>query len=730
MPTERIPLTFPIGSRTASTAKDSRLVNVLKEDGRIVKRPGLAALNITPAIPAGQGQGVFSWNNYLIAAVANTVYLVTGETSSSVLGTITGSQLPLSFATVANDTKLAFHNGANLYTVNAGTPPTFVGGVGLSGVVSSVSITNAGGFYGYSVACTVTVGATTTINASGHGLVVGQGVTFTGTLPTGMVVGTTYQVASTTTNTFTINTATDAGGAGSAVSTSGTSSGVNFLASPTVTFTASPGVTAVGVATLFNHQVSGVILTTHGSGYTSNPTATFSAPPAGAAAGTVTGNLTNISSSQAYISSISGIPTGLGFLTPPTVTFPTGNVTATGYATLNTNGVISIVITNGGNYFPGSYIPVTLTPSTPNTSTATGTVVMSSAGITGPFVPGLAYLDGLCYVMDLNGKVYNSASNDPSTWTGAYLQASSDPDGGTGLIRHLNYLMAFGEWSTEFFYDAGNPIGSPLAVNQSAKLEIGCANGYSIAQAEQTIIWVGQTLTEGRSVYLMDGLSPIKISNRYIEKYLNSASMGNMILLGQTVSSVASYCMKISGHSLYVLTLSDLNITFVYDLDEKEWYQWTSQSGDTGTPNSGTEGYFSPTFFNGNIEYQAAIILQDDDTGLFYKMDPSFTNDNGNLIYMRAVSTNTDSGTTKRKFYKRSELVGDKVSGTAWIRHSGDDYNTWSTYRSMDLSASRSILWQNGTDRRRAHEVFVSDSIPVRLEALEIDFDIGESGQE
>ena len=64
------------------------------------------------------------------------------------------------------------------------------------------------------------------------------------------------------------------------------------------------------------------------------------------------------------------------------------------------------------------------------------------------------------------------------------------------------------------------------------------------------------------------------------------------------------------------------------------------------------------------------------------------------------------------------------------VRHSGDDYNTWSSYRSIDLSASRSQIYLSGADRRRAWEFLVTDNVSLRLDAAEIDFRIGEMDQE
>ena len=64
------------------------------------------------------------------------------------------------------------------------------------------------------------------------------------------------------------------------------------------------------------------------------------------------------------------------------------------------------------------------------------------------------------------------------------------------------------------------------------------------------------------------------------------------------------------------------------------------------------------------------------------------------------------------------------------VRHSGDDYTTWSSYRSIDLSASRSQIYLSGADRRRAWEFLVTSNCSLRLDGAEVDFRIGEMDQE
>jgi hypothetical protein len=589
----------------------------------IIKRPGLALLASTPALPTGVGQGLTSWNNYIIAANSNSIYAIAGGLSSN-LGSIIGTSVPLSFTQTANDQYLALHNGANLYTISS-TGMTVYQPLS-SSVVHDVVMTNYGNGY----------------------------------------VGT-----------------------------------------PSVTFSAPPaGVTATGHAIMFNGTVSSVVLDNPGSGYTATPTVTIPAPTGTFTTATGTMHYT-FPSYGGYMTSITIDNGGGPYLIPPVISFG-GTSGCAAYAVLTNNTVTSAVVTNSGN---GLSLPTSMTFSSPIQGNASATAVMNNT-ISGPFAYGIEYLDGYVFIMATNGRIYASNYENPNIWDALnYVTAESDPDAGVALVRHLNYLIAFGQWSTDFFYNAGNATGSPLAVNKQAKLEFGCANGSSVAKAEQTVLWVSNSQTQGRNVYMMNGLSPQKISTRYIDKYLNRDAMVN----------VRSYCMKTAGHTLYVLTLEDSNITFVYDLDEQVWYQWTSQSG-------GTESYFKFVYFTGNVEYAAGLYLQHESDGHVYIMGPDYYDDGANKIYFRSVSKPLDSGTQKRKFFTSAEVVGDKVSGNLSIRHSDDDYATWSPYRVVDMSKSRPIIYQGGSARRRAYEVFSSDSVPIRLEALELNFDVGEQG--
>jgi hypothetical protein len=111
-------------------------------------------------------------------------------------------------------------------------------------------------------------------------------------------------------------------------------------------------------------------------------------------------------------------------------------------------------------------------------------------------------------------------------------------------------------------------------------------------------------------------------------------------------------------------------------------------------------------------------------------LDVNTYQDAGQAIYCRTVTDISDNGSTKRKFFGRLEIIGDKVAGTMQIRHSGDDYNNWSTYRTVDLNAPRAQVYLSGADRRRAWEFLCTSNVPLRIDGAEVDFRIGEMDQE
>lgn len=399
-------------------------------------------------------------------------------------------------------------------------------------------------------------------------------------------------------------------------------------------------------------------------------------------------------------------------------------------------------------------------------------------------VRGICYLDGTYYVMDPNGQIFGSGLNDPTVWTALNkLVAQMEPDGGVALSRLLNLIVAFGVYTTEFFYDAGNPApGSPLSPYTSAMLSIGCASAASVAQTNNQLFFLGVTKQKGRQVISLTGTSPQIISTPSVERIINSDDL----------ASVYSYCVKIAGHTFYILTLGTSAITLACDISTGDWKEWTSltvktpksvtsltyststelctatitshthSDGDpvvfSGAAQTEYNGTFNVTYVSANVvQYKPAIApsiltatgiitatgyssgpfigqfyagygnveLIQDSLGNLYVLDIGSYQDNGIPIDVHIRTPLIDGDTNAKKFFSSVELIGDTAATTVLARYSGDDYQTWSSYRKVDMSLKRAILKRLGQDRRRSFEFRHTDNTPLRLAALEINLEKG-----
>jgi len=452
-------------------------------------------------------------------------------------------------------------------------------------------------------------------------------------------------------------------------------------------------------------------LTTGGTGYSST-----AAPIVTVVDGAQINFTGSIAGTVLTVTSMSGTSTAL--LAPGRVITGPSVITGTTISSLGTG--------TGGT---GTYnINITQTAASEAMISYAGTgavidAVLQGFPTTSPIVPGVAYLDEYTIIGTQNSQIFTSYSNDPSKWDAlAYVTSYAEPNNLVGISKHMNYVAAFSQWSTSFYYDsgAGGGLTSPLSLASSYNIEIGCANGTSICQLEQSVAWVGQSKNTGPAVYMLNGLSPAKISTSFVERVLS---------LPNALTTIKAYTMKFNGHMFYVLTLHNINTTLVYDAGEEVWVQWTMwAAGDTdsgGVTGVYAEQYFRPSFYAGTFGSSTNYYLMDDDLGTIYTLRSTQYTDDSAPIYYRVVTDLMDSGTTKRKFYHRLEVIGDKVPATAYIRHTNDDYSSWSNYRQVDLNKPRPQLYMLGSGRRRAWELLCWDSIPLRLDALELDFSVG-----
>jgi hypothetical protein len=324
-------------------------------------------------------------------------------------------------------------------------------------------------------------------------------------------------------------------------------------------------------------------------------------------------------------------------------------------------------------------------------------------------VAGITELDGTYYVMDVTGQVRGSALQDPMTWPALNFIAAEVMLGvGAGIVRHLNYIAAYYTQGVQLFYDAGNPPpGSPLGFVGNASWRTGCAAGDSIVEQSDVTFFLAQNQSRGRTIQMMEGLSLTGISTPAIERILNRSSLG----------TVRALSLKSGGHTYYILTVTDISVSLVYDPQMKEWYVWTSVV-------NGVEQYFSPVAYLNGVTQD---LLQDSGSFSVVAADPSVYTDVTGPINVLVRTPAMDWKTLKKKRFAATFLLADTSNTTVNVRYSDDDYQTFSPNRPINMASVRKMLQRCGSSRRRSWDLSHSDNQPLKLYAMTFDMSVGPS---
>lgn len=351
----------------------------------------------------------------------------------------------------------------------------------------------------------------------------------------------------------------------------------------------------------------------------------------------------------------------------------------------------------------------------PTWPTSIGTTVVDSGitwtcmgeygGFPTPHIPTPKFIDGYMLLPKLNTlDVYNSDVDNIYGWGGGnFFSAEMWPDNVVTQIRQNNQVLVLGTNSGEFFYDAANTGGSPMARNEGTVIQIGCAAPYCTYETERFCIFIGQSDSGGRAVWLLEGFQPKKISTEHIERILDAE--------GSSITDARGYGLRTKGHLFFVINLATCSL--VYDVEEKVWHEWSTN--DTGDHVAFEYDYHT------DIDTGKSALLHNTD-GYIYILDQDIYQDNGVAVITDIYTTKYDSSTMNRKFMHNLTLVGDTDS-TYTIRWSDDDYTTWNDYKT--LNPDRPWFARCGSFRRRAFHIRHTANEDARLEFLEFEVDTG-----
>lgn len=360
---------------------------------------------------------------------------------------------------------------------------------------------------------------------------------------------------------------------------------------------------------------------------------------------------------------------------------------------------------------------------------------------------GGVQLDGYLFVMDETGIIWNSDLDDPTSWNALnFIDAERENDTGIFLAKMQDHIVAFGTETVEFFYNAGNSIGSPLNRRSDISHNIGCISGESVWQDQDSVYFVGIDSRGQLGVYLLDNFKIQKVSMSDLDSFLSTARFVN------DVKSIGSG-FSAFGSRYYMLTLfydnlssnKEATVTLVFEESSTMWHKWDSDlstlSNTTGIPlidwtsRSGTsDRYGEGILINGDlITFNNTPSYGDAASELTYVVDGYVEADYitdvaaaDNNIVMKVRVGEINLNTNNNKFMRNLEIVGPQTyaSRNISIRWSDGDTETYGSDRTLDLSGRRKLS-ALGMFNRRHIELEYSDSEPIYVEGFEFEVDNG-----
>lgn len=202
-----------------------------------------------------------------------------------------------------------------------------------------------------------------------------------------------------------------------------------------------------------------------------------------------------------------------------------------------------------------------------------------------PHITFPVFLNGRLYLAKKNtGDIYNSALNDPTSWTaGDFISSEVYPDDIQALLKINNYILAVGESGSEYFYDAANATASPLARQEGASLPFGTLMPNSIAYSFDSVAFVSKAADGEYCLRVIEGFKHKEVPATFLIQELASVS---------SVVNLRGYFFRQNGSLFYALaedgtTNSDttgvVNFTYVYSFDTDIWVEFTRGATTSGS---------------------------------------------------------------------------------------------------------------------------------------------------
>jgi hypothetical protein len=312
-------------------------------------------------------------------------------------------------------------------------------------------------------------------------------------------------------------------------------------------------------------------------------------------------------------------------------------------------------------------------------------------------------VDGYIIQAQSNGKIWNTDLNSAVAWTAtSFLTADTYGSDLEAIHRQKDQIIAFTKNRVEFFFNNGNPTGSPLLRIDQNTLGFGIAHKNSLAFSGETLCFVAENSADGdggRCVYIVQSLGKVReISTPVLNRILAAE--------GTTISTCSAWMERVAGQLIYVLNLDASERTFVYSVDNDLWCEWEDAAG--GSKFNG----IAATSLNG-VTY-----VQDAANGRIYTMSATTYQDSGVTFSVTKQTPRSNFGSPKRKFEPALDLIADITTGTCSVAVSDNDFSSFTTLGTIDMTLPVKRLTRLGSFYSRSHKFTYTQNAAYRAQAF------------
>jgi hypothetical protein len=342
-------------------------------------------------------------------------------------------------------------------------------------------------------------------------------------------------------------------------------------------------------------------------------------------------------------------------------------------------------------------------------------VASNAITISATTVGQMVELDGYHFIAESAGTIRNSALNDITTWPATgLLPTNFSPDPAVGLAKYKNTIVSFGTQALEFYENVGNPVGSPLQRIPQYASNIGCSpstnyigtgNNRTYIEAFDSVYWVGYNVNNrAPGIYTLEDYKPKKISNDSIDRILTQAPCYCVISGAFTIQGKNYLLFRFTG------TLSADTVYFLYDIKYNIWQKWRPAADEANIQ-------IGNLFVDNTIYFAFSTISGSN----FLK---SVSGDSiGVSIELRTDLWDGNTHNLKRIHDVR--LIGSQTTTaaqTASLSWTDNDYESYSTARTFDLTKKNPRLTGCGTTYKRAFRIITATNHNQKYEALELTY--------